>query len=79
MLNRDVIMQDAVGETADGTAIDVKGLSLNQILNSIERLIIVDSIKGNEYDLDKVAKSLKVSKQSLLKKVERFGIAIDKK
>ena len=27
MINRDVIMQDAVGETANGTAIDVKGLS----------------------------------------------------
>lgn len=59
--------------------IDIKGLSLHQILDSIERLIVVDAIKEKDHNIQMVAKSLRISRKSLLRKIEKYGIEIDKK
>jgi transcriptional regulator with PAS, ATPase and Fis domain len=59
--------------------IDIKGLSLSQILDSVERLLIVDKIKEHEYNLSMVAKTLKIAKKSLMRKIDKYGIKIDKK
>lgn len=59
--------------------IDIKDMSLHQILDSIERLVVVDTIKEKDHDIQMVAKSLKISRKSLLRKIEKYGIEIDKK
>lgn len=59
--------------------IDRAGMSLQQILNFVERSVIVESIKKQDHDLGKVAKSLKMSRKSLEKKIEKYTIDVEKK
>ncbi len=71
----------ALNESPDCTVpgIDRTGMSLQQILNFVERSVIVESIKKEGRDLGKVARSLKISKKSLEKKIEKYTIDVAEK
>ncbi|MDY6934696.1 MAG: hypothetical protein SVZ03_10835 [Spirochaetota bacterium] len=56
--------------------IDMEGMSLKKMLESIERLLIVEAIRGNSYNLKEVAKNLRVTEQFLHKRIEKYGIDI---
>ncbi len=56
--------------------INMEGQSLKSALESVERLLIVDSIRDNKYNISETAKKLKISQKSLKEKVDRFGIDI---
>ncbi|MDY6967132.1 MAG: hypothetical protein SVR08_00555 [Spirochaetota bacterium] len=58
--------------------INMKGMSLKEMMQSIERMLIVESIIDNNYNLQETAKNLRISRQSLQKKVDNFGIEFNK-
>ncbi len=56
-----------------------KGRPLQEILDTVERLVIVDSIKENESNLKKVSEELGISRSALAKRMTRHGIDYEKK
>ncbi len=56
--------------------LNMKGLSLKEMVDSAERLLIVDSIRENKYNITEVAKKLKVTKKALLNRIEKYGIDV---
>ncbi|MBN2038693.1 MAG: hypothetical protein JW864_01535 [Spirochaetes bacterium] len=59
--------------------IDFDTMSYNEILKSVERSILVDSILQNKNNLDKTGKKLKLGKKTLMKKIEALGIDVKNK
>ncbi len=53
--------------------VDIKSKSLSDITDAVERLVIVDLLK-NKKKLDVAAKSLKISRKSLVHKIKKHGI-----
>jgi transcriptional regulator with PAS, ATPase and Fis domain len=68
-----------VNDTADSAfpANKIKGKSLNEMIESVERHIIVEAIKERDYNMSKVAENLKITKESLMKKIKKHGIKYD--
>ncbi len=58
--------------------VDLRGKSLQEVLDSVERHMIVESIRNNESS-EKAAEKLKISKQALASKIKKFGINENKK
>lgn len=58
--------------------VDFNTMSYDEILQSVERSVLVNSIQQNNNDLDKTAKKIKLTKKALLKKIEVLGIDIKK-
>ncbi len=57
--------------------IDVNTMPLNEIIQSVERSVLVESIRQNKGNLNEIAKRLKISKNLLAKKIESHGIHIN--
>ncbi len=57
--------------------VNMEGQSLKAMLDSVERLLIVDSIRDNKYDVGETAKKLKLTKKSLESKIKKYGIDVD--
>jgi PAS domain-containing protein len=53
--------------------IDIKSKSLDEIIGAVERMVLVDLLKGKK-NLDAAAKSLKISRKSLMHKIKKHGI-----
>jgi transcriptional regulator with PAS, ATPase and Fis domain len=58
--------------------VDLREKSLVEMLEAVERHLIVDSIQGCE-NLDKAADKLKITKQALSSKIKKYGIHHNKK
>lgn len=58
--------------------VDLRGKSLQDILDSVERHMIVEALRKHENN-EKAAKSLNLSKQVLAAKVKKYGITESKK
>ncbi len=58
--------------------VDLRDKSLADILESVERHLIVDSLRGAD-TLDSVAEKLGVTRQSLLSKIKKYGIHYNEK
>lgn len=58
--------------------VDFNTMSYDEILQSVERSILVNCIQQNNNDLDKTAKKIKLTKKTFLKKIEVLGIDIKK-
>jgi transcriptional regulator with PAS, ATPase and Fis domain len=59
------------------SGVDIRGMSLEDILSSVERQLIVHAVKGVD-DLKDAAESLKLSKQSLLGRMKKLGVEAKK-
>lgn len=55
--------------------VDLRGKSLQEVLEAVERYFIVDAIRKNK-NLDDSAASLQISRQSLNSKIKKFAIEI---
>ncbi len=53
--------------------VDLRGKSLQDILDSVERHLLVEALRNNEKH-DKAAEALKISKQVLSSKIKKFSI-----
>jgi len=53
---------------------NMDGQSLKSMIESVERLLIVDSIRDSKYNLSETAKKLKITQKSLKEKIDKFGI-----
>ncbi|MFC1668810.1 hypothetical protein ACFL20_00335, partial [Spirochaetota bacterium] len=53
--------------------VDIRDMSLNEILVSVERQLIVEGIKNHD-DLNALAKSLKLSRKTLLSRIKKYKI-----
>ncbi len=60
-------------------AIDVQGMKLKDILEAVERGVLVDSIKKHEAELKDVSKELSVSQQLLKNRIKKLGIDLKPK
>lgn len=58
--------------------VDLRGKSLQDILESVERHMVVEALRNME-NHDKAAESLKITKQALVTKIKKFGISDTKK
>ncbi len=58
-------------------SINIEGQSLKSMLESVERLLIVDSIRDNKYNISETAKKLKITQKSLKEKINRYGVDIE--
>jgi transcriptional regulator with PAS, ATPase and Fis domain len=58
--------------------VNMQGLSLGKVLEAVERGIIVHAIKEHRFNLDKVEKELRISRQSLVGKIKKYGIKLEK-
>lgn len=56
--------------------INMEGHSLKAMLESVERLLIVDSLRENDYNILQTAKKLKTTQKTLKDKIGRFGIDV---
>jgi transcriptional regulator with PAS, ATPase and Fis domain len=54
--------------------IDMNSMSLNEMIDSMERSLIVDSIRQNNNNIDETAKKLKLSIKALSAKIKIHGI-----
>jgi transcriptional regulator with PAS, ATPase and Fis domain len=59
------------------SGVDIRGMSLEDILSSVERQLIVHAVKGVD-DLKDAAESLKLSKHSLLGRMKKLGVEAKK-
>jgi transcriptional regulator with PAS, ATPase and Fis domain len=57
--------------------VDLRGESLPNIVEAVERQIIIGAIRKGK-DLDESAELLKLTKQALSSKIKKFGIELDK-
>jgi transcriptional regulator with PAS, ATPase and Fis domain len=57
--------------------VNIKGLSLGEILEAVERGLIVDSLNEHGHDVGKAAGDLKATRPQILSKIKKFGISID--
>ena len=75
-----IFADKSLGETQSMSipGIDMESMSLNEMIESVERSIIVDSIRQNKNNLTETAKKLKTSKKSLENKIEKYGIKISR-
>lgn len=76
-----LIFFDKSGSTENAftvPGVDLRGKSLQDILDSVERHMIVEALRKHENN-EKAAKSLNLSKQVLAAKVKKYGIAESKK
>jgi len=58
--------------------VDLRNKSLQEILESVERHLIVDSLHKTS-NIDEVSEKLKISRQALSSKIKKFDIVQDKK
>jgi transcriptional regulator with PAS, ATPase and Fis domain len=56
--------------------IDLNKMSLNEMLESAERSIIVDAIRQNNSNIAETAKKLKISGKALANKIKKYGIKV---
>ncbi len=54
--------------------IDMNTMSLNEMLESVERHIIVDSLRQHKNNMKEAAQKLKLSPKALANKIEKYGI-----
>lgn len=54
--------------------VDVRGMPLSEMLESIERQIIVDAIKKTD-EIEDACRSLKISRQAMLTKIKKYKIS----
>jgi len=59
------------------SGVDIRGMSLDEIMSSVERRLLVNALKGNK-DLKVVADSLHISRQALNTKMKKFNIDLKK-
>jgi len=55
-----------------------EGKPLNEIMNSIEKKLICKAIEKNDNNIQKAAMSLGIHRRTLYKKIEQFGIKINR-
>jgi len=53
--------------------VDLRNKTLNEILEAVERHLLVDAIRSGK-NLDDAAQKLKITKQALVSKIKKFGI-----
>jgi DNA-binding NtrC family response regulator len=58
--------------------IETKRRSLDQMLDAYVRKILVDAVKEHGYNLDAIAAELRISKNSLLKKIQKYRISVER-
>jgi transcriptional regulator with PAS, ATPase and Fis domain len=56
------------------SGIDTSSMSLNEMIDSVERSLIVDSVRQNKNNIDETAKQLKLSAKALSAKINKYGI-----
>jgi transcriptional regulator with PAS, ATPase and Fis domain len=56
--------------------IDMNSMSLNEMIDSVERSLIVDSIRQNNNNINETAKKLKLSTKALSAKIDKYGITL---
>ncbi len=59
------------------SGVDIRGMSLEDILSSVERQLIVHAVRGVD-DLKDAAESLKLTKHSLLGRMKKLGVEVKK-
>lgn len=76
-----IFVDSGLNETSGSVfpGIDIGTMSLNEIIQSVERSVLVESIRRNNSNMDVISKKLKISKSLLSKKIESHGIHLDKK
>jgi len=57
--------------------VDIRGMSLEKMMNAIERQLIVDAVQDHQ-KVDDAARSLKIPKNSLMNKIKKFNIKLNK-
>ena len=68
-------MNDEPGVVLPG--LNIGGLSLAQILEAVERGLIVSTLKECAFDIGEVAAELQLSRPALMSRIKKFGITIE--
>jgi len=75
-----VFVDNSLGESVAPVfpGIDMNAMPLNEMLESFERSVIVDSIRQNKNNINEAAKKLKINLKTLSSKIEKYGIDLKK-
>jgi len=76
-ISKDDLSQKVLRESLKNSK-SKEGQSLNAILSSYERTLIVDSLKRNNWNITRTAKDLQISRRSLQLKIKKLDIVFEK-
>ncbi len=73
-----IFVDKSLGESSASIlpGVEMNAMSLNEMLESVERSIIVDSLRQNGNNIKETAKSLKLVPKALTNKIEKHGIEL---